>query len=220
MNLAKAELKMLVAEQFGKDLFEQMNSAEDRVQQFRGALTAYKQAEDAINAVSQVITQEAKDGKIDIDSGDPMEVAKYAVAKLMSAARAIHDLGENSVSSTIRAEGIVSGLEQAAKQARKMFDEEAGKAAAVRNAIGDGSDTESDEKIVNFGGPGSSRVLGMHPGMPMKAQRQAEDEAVKRVDNGNGTSGAAESAAKPKKAAPKKKRATKRPKKKADAPNT
>lgn len=222
MNLAKAELKMLVAKNFGKELFEQIERAKAQIEQFRGALIACNQAEKAINAITQLISQDAKDGKIEIEVGDSMEIAKYAVGKLMVASRKIHDLGENAASSTLRAEGVVSGLEMAAKQARSMFNEEAGKVAALRQALDAGTATEGDEDVSLVAGPGAQRVPGMHPGLPMKAQRQAEDDDVKRVDTGNGTSGAAKAALPMRTASKKKttKKSKKRPTKKADATNT
>ena len=217
MNLGKSELKMLVAKGFGDDLFTRVEKAKAQGEQFKGAVVAYGKAEEIINQVTQLVSEEARTGKIDVEGSDPMDIAKYAVAKLMSASKKIHELSDNATNSVIRAEGLVVGYENAAKMARTMFDEEAAKIEALKRAISDGTVREEGDKLAAFDGPGSSRVPGMHPGLPMKAQRQAEDEAVKRVDKGNGASASAEPESKVKRKRAASKKSKKRPKKKADA---
>jgi hypothetical protein len=220
MNLAKSELKLLIAKNLGSEMVEQVERAKGEIHQFKGALTAYAKAEDEINKVSQLVGSLARDGKLEVEGGDAMEVAKFAVAQLMKASKAIHDLAEGAANNALRAEGVVKGIETAAKLVKNMQDEEANKLEALAHGLETGAVKEDGDKLIAFDGPGSPRVPGQHPGLPMKAQRQAEEEAVKRVDKGNGSNGSAKPAgkAKPKKAASKKKVAVKkRSKKKADA---
>lgn len=183
MNLAKAEVKMAIAESFGKELFERVEKARSEVQQYRGATVAYKSAEKEIDAVSQSVSELAREGKLDVGDGGQIAVAKLIVGCLMRASRKVHDLGENAAKSALRAEGVVVGFEQAAMQMKARSNEEAQKLEQLRRGLEDGSIVEDgDGRFVAIDGPGRPRrTPGMHPGLPMKAQRKAEE-----ANGGNG----------------------------------
>jgi hypothetical protein len=162
MSTEKAELKVLVADEIGNGLREALREAEARIHAARGAATIVAATQREIQTIVQAVVAEWKEGKVTLDPEDPVAAGKYAVDRLMAAARKVHDIGENAAQSVLRAEGEVEGMRKALRQVVDMRVREQGKADAARR---------EEAAPLEHGGP---RPPGVHPGLTLKAQRQAE----------------------------------------------
>jgi hypothetical protein len=184
MGADKSELKALIADGFAAEFLDSREKAHRSVALHKGAAEGLAKAKEVINGVTQQVRNELVENGIPFDPNDPIEVGKFVVAQLMAAVRKVHELSENAALSSIRAEGalhayetIVNRLAEAASQERAKAEgiRQAMAAAAGNNGNGDVMLTQTEMAHVTTR-PGA-RVPGTHPGMPMKAQRQAEAAA-------------------------------------------
>lgn len=181
MSADKSELKALIADGFAAEFLESRDKAHRSVALHKGAAEGLVKAEQVINGITQQVRTELVDKGIPFDPNDPVEVGKFVVGHLMGAVRKVHELSENAALSSIRAEGALHAYETIVNRLATAASQERAKAAAVREAMaaaagnnGDGDLMMTQTEMAHVTTRPGARVPGTHPGLPMKAQRQAE----------------------------------------------
>lgn len=214
MSIEKTELKMLLARNFCEEMEKSQVKARASIKEYKGEARAFLKAEKMLNEQTQKTKQKIMDGKVEADLTDPMQLAKFVVGEMMSLAGEIHNLGNGAITSGIRAEGSVSAWEDAAKLLQDTYEEERRKLEAFRAAMAEhrvrdvGGDLVIEDAVGDngreaAGGPPPPRAVGTHPGLTLKALREAGEKAEKE---------AAAVKKKPKKTAKKNGKTAKKPK--------
>ena len=214
MSIEKTELKMLLARNFCEEMEKSQVKARASIKEYKGEARAFLKAEKMLNEQTQKTKQKIMDGKVEADLTDPMQLAKFVVGEMMSLAGEIHNLGNGAITSGIRAEGSVSAWEDAAKLLQDTYEEERRKLEAFRAAMAEHrvrdvggdlviEDAVGDNEQRAGGGPPPPRAVGTHPGLTLKALREAGQQAEKE---------AAAVKKKPKKTAKKNGKTAKKPK--------
>jgi hypothetical protein len=184
MSLAKSEIKMLTAKALGKDLEERRDKVERDAYRFQGAASALRKLEPWINTRTQAVKDAVLDEeKLPFDPADPVAVGRYIVDEMMKIAKEVHEKAEAAAVQAIQMEGQKEGLKGAIEQVHGVYDEEWKKIEGARQLLESGALKEVDGDLVMDEGvdpgprPGAPRPPGTHPGLPLKAVRQAEEAA-------------------------------------------
>lgn len=220
MSLEKSRLKMLIAENIGRELEEARDKAGRDIYRHQGAASALNKAEEALNKLTQKLKDEfiQSDAELPFDPTNKIEVGKFIVEQIMKGTSEIHNLADISGQSAIRAEGIKLGYEASVKTVFKTYEDEKNKLDALAAAIEAGKIRKDGDELVlveDVDDPKAPRPPGAHPGPPLKAKREAE--GAKSAEEFVPVKEPPKKKRTPKKKAPSKKAA--KPRKRANASN-
>lgn len=181
MSADKSDLKALIAEGFAAEFLDSRDKSHRSVALYRGAAEGLSKAKQVINAIAQETRNELVEKGIQFDPSDPIAVGKFVVDRLMLAVRKIHELAENDLTSSIRAEGELKAFESIVNRLADAAQKERAKAIAAREAMltaarnsGEGDIMLTQTELAHVTTRPGPRIPGTHPGLPVKAQRQAE----------------------------------------------
>lgn len=163
MNPAKSQLKMLVAEELGRDYEKQAEATHEKMCEHRGGKAAFVHVAGKIGELGAHIDKDLEEGRIEEIVGEPLKVAAYAKQYIKRCIGVCDNLATAAEVAIHRHTGKEIGLMDAAKRALKMRDEESNKLDAYQKALEEGGGNDVD-----------GRALG-HPGPTLKSQRLAED---------------------------------------------
>lgn len=208
MNPAKAQIKTIVAEEFGRHIEKMGEKAGEKVLAHKGGKEAFELGAKRVGELAEHIDKDIEEGVINEFVGEPLKVAAYAKRYLKRAMGALDNLATAAQIAIYKTEGQQIGLNDANTYINKQWQEEKAKLEALQKGIEDGSIRPDD-------GPPPRGPDG-HPGPSLKSQRQAEAEGQsKQVDPKGDTEedkrrGQSEPLEKKKAAKPKAKAGTKR----------
>lgn len=174
MNLEKSQFKALVIESIGAEFDDDLESLQAKVQQYRGAADALYQASKIISDLSGKVRDELMDGKVKFDPDDPLAAAKFTVSRMQDVVARLRELGDMAKVSMHKADGERDAMSTVIKKMKKMYDVEIGKVRAIEQARAEASERGVEAEEFSGRGP---RLVGTHPGLPMKLRRQLELEA-------------------------------------------
>jgi len=163
MNPAKAQIKTIMAEEFGRHIEEMGDKARAQVHGHRGGKDAFILAAQRVGQLAAHIDKDLEEGVIDEYVGEPLKVAAYAKRYLKRAVGAIDNLATAAEIATHVSEGRAKGLDDATGYVNGVFKAEMSKLEALKASI------EED-----------GRVPDAHPGPSLKAQRK-EKPPVKKA---------------------------------------
>ena len=166
MSIEKAKLKVLVADEISNGLQEALARAENGAVEARGGIRALASVKDELKTATQEVATEWKEGKIQLNGEDPSAVPKYVVDVHMRVMRRIHDRAENAAQAALVADGKVVGIRAAIEQVSAMRAREEAKASKTEDSV---------NPLYNSGDNGGPRSPGEHPGLTLKARRNAEE---------------------------------------------
>jgi hypothetical protein len=158
MSIEKSEIKVVAAHEIGCRLDDALEASTKDLYRLEGAVTAFKQAAQAVEGLAKHIDKEMDEGKFDL------EQAKIIKRYVERAHQMMTNLGIQSDANRVAQTGKVSGMQQAVQLAKQFRDAEESKAQTLRVAY---------EKLQSGEDPGR-RSMGLHPGMTIKEQRLAE----------------------------------------------
>jgi len=185
MNLEKTRLRMLMAQEMGKELEAKLDAAEKMVLKQEGARDGLKEAAKGIGTLMAVVDREyeeqAKIGGFTMDElrGEPLRMMKAVKVWLQRSIGCVDNLATTAEVTMIATGGKVKGLQDAVSVAKKTFDEERNRIAAVEKGLADGTlvieGGQLTQREISRDNP---RMVGMPPGPTLKDQRQAEEQAA------------------------------------------
>ena len=172
MNLHKAHLKATIIEELGNTFEDDLEVARVKVHKFQGSAEALARAKQVLTDLTVKARDDAMNGVVTFDSGNPLEVAKFVVARIQEGAAKLHEMAENARLMGLQAEGEVHGLDRVVKKMKGLRDEENNKLQSFMKAVDEGKVVIED---------GSPRFVGDGPappgtiGLPIKMRRQMEE---------------------------------------------
>jgi len=168
MNPAKAHVKAIVAEEFGRHIEEMSEKAVERVHVHNGAVEAFRLGAKRAGELGEHIDKDVKEGIIDEFVGEPLKVAAYAKKYLKRAVGALDNLATAAQIAIHVAEGRAIGLKDANKYVNGIWKEEREKLEAFNRAL-------ANDETIDLRGDSVPPAFDGHPGLSLKAQRQAEE---------------------------------------------
>ena len=179
MNIQKSEVKIALTKEFGKKLDEKKQAAVKEQHAMAGEIRALRTVATKVADLMTHVDRDLKEGKINEILGEPMLVAKYAKKQYQHAIGVIDNLATQAEISAHRCAGLEIGFRQSCEFIEKMHAEELNKLESLRMAIDEGKVKLVDGELV-ISGDEDTKGPGGHPGLPMKAKRQQEDEKEKK----------------------------------------
>ena len=187
MNLEKTRLRMLTAQEMGKELEEKLQAAERMVLKQEGAGDGLKQAAKGIGALMAAVDEEfEKQGKIggftvEELSGEPLRMMKAVKVWLQRSLGCVDNMATTAEMTKISTGGKVKGIQDAIAVIKKTFDEERGKLELVERGLKDGTIVVEDGQLVQKNiSKDNPRTVGMPPEPTLKEQRMAEAGGVEQ----------------------------------------
>ena len=182
MSIEKSRLKMLVAENLGRELEAARDKAARDIYRHQGATTALNKAEEKLNQVTQNLKDRfiKSDEPFPFDPENRIEVGKFVVEQIMKGSAAIHELADVASKSALRAEGIKLGYDESVKTVFKVFDQEKNELVGLAEAIEADRVRQDGDNLVlaqNEEDPRAPKPVGTHPGLPLKSRRNAGKKA-------------------------------------------
>ena len=162
MNPAKAQVKLAIAEEFGREFEKREDDAKKSATRQEGARDTLKAAQKPIGDLGLLMKQEMKEGGLDEIIGEPLKVLEWAMKWNRRAVGALDNLSTKAEVARIGCEGRSQGFKAAKEHAFKMYSAEQSRLVAFAKQ---GDDADVDDR----------RSSGQHPGRSLKAQRAAED---------------------------------------------
>lgn len=168
--------------EIGEALTNQLQKAEDEVQQFIGGQTALKLSVEKVGALGAVVEQDLNDGKLNFDS--ELKAAEYAKKMVIRAREVLLNLADGAKSREIAAAGKVSALKESREvvlkhtlAARARAEQLRAAEIEARKAVQEsltGPDSGSAEAEEPPKQPRQPRASGHHPGHSSLDERRAE----------------------------------------------
>ena len=105
MSIEKMQIKALMADSMGREVEEDVATAQVKVHKLQGAHDALQQAAKLVSEMSARTVDEFKEGKISIDPTDTIAVAKLVVAKQQEIVARLKEMSDIAKVSAIKADG-------------------------------------------------------------------------------------------------------------------
>ena len=186
MSIEKAELKALIANDFGADFEDKVEGFTRDLHKMQGAAEAYKAASEKISLqISIKIKEELESGKIE------MSTAEYSIKQVMRCADFLTHMHDTTKAQIPIQSGRIDGLKTAMLVIAKSRDKELAQAEAARAALAAGEPLRGD-----------ARPSGVRPGPSQAALRKAAEKSPEEAAKAtHGTLAERRAAAKVEKAA-------------------
>jgi hypothetical protein len=198
MTLQKSQMKAAVVHEIGCEIEDKLEGARAELAQQQGALQFGKAAAKAVAALTEHVKREFAEGYFDkMVKETPTEelaakIASEVSRRIGTCSNLLTHLTQQIPDQIAKAKGRIQEDEAIIKMLKKKADAEVEKLKAIADAVARGDLAMEDGAPVAVTSAGAS-LQGAHPGMTLKQQRLAEEEAE---DGGasptNGANGAAE----------------------------
>jgi hypothetical protein len=178
MNVAKSMAKVDLAKTLGKRYAEQAREADKQELLQQGAKEALEHAAKCVGDLGLKLDKAIEDGELTQEMlGDPKQVEIFIKKWNRRAVGALDNLATTAEVARRNAIGRAQGLRAAEEGAKKEAEAEIKRLAALQKAIDDGEIT-LEEAQSGTALPGEE---GGRPGLPLKYQREDEEQAEAEV---------------------------------------
>jgi hypothetical protein len=172
MNLEKADVKIGTANEIGCQIEDSLEAAQKEALRAEGTLAAFPQVQQTLEGVFKAVDKDIEAGDFDLDTA--ALIKKY----LVRAAQAIQTLSKQSEANRLVLGGKIVALEHTVKLVSAYKQAEELKASNFRKAVEAQQQeaVQSGQKEETVAGRPQelNRPAGMHPGVSVKARRQAQ----------------------------------------------
>ncbi len=161
--------------EIGKALTDQLQKAEDEVQQFIGGQRALKVTAEKVGALGAVVEEDLNAGKLNFDS--ELKASEYVKRMIVRAREAILNLADGAKSKEIAAAGKVSALTESRKIVMQHVLAAKARAEQLQAAKEEAALVVKESLEKEQTTKGRRRISGQHPGNSSLDARR--DEAAK-----------------------------------------
>jgi hypothetical protein len=187
MGIEKAEIKIGVAQELGRQYAAMAKGLTDELNRLEGEKRAYKKAVQSLDSIFQRVDDDLDAGNYEGVS-DPVEVAKLLKKTLVQAVGCLDSLKDQNMAAKLQAAGRLEGILKSSELVERLAKTEQGKIESAAEALEIGTDpVEAGSVVAEASGaiPGGEgffskskpRPPGVRPGSSIAAQRKAEEAA-------------------------------------------
>jgi len=191
MGIEKAEIKIGVAREVGRQYASMSKGLDDELRRLEGEVRAYQSIMKTFESVFVRVDGNLSEGAYD-KVGEPLLVAKAAKTALQQALKGIDNLKDSAEARKLQTVGRLDGLVKASEVVEKMARSEQSKIEASLNALDLGEGEPGDKGVVaedsgsvpmqmpRVTKTAKSRPLGVRPEKNIASKRRSQSPPRKK----------------------------------------